>query len=299
MELPLNGLHTLLVTPFEVDGAFDRKSMGALIDHVTTDGASLGVVVLGTTGEFFGLTEGERVEVARAAIDAAKPRAVPVTVGVGAIGTAGSAELARSAEQLGADCVMVVPPVYFDLTDTAQLRHFVTVARATTLPVMIYDGAGGIPVSAETIRLAAAQAPNIRYAKLALPDPGRIARLRELAPSITIFAGDDTSLVAGLRGGASASAIATGNIQAPDVAAIHDAVSDERFADAEKIFRQAIVPSVVATSVPKHEFIARFKVVLAHLGVIATDVVRSPLSPISAQDKEQLLDQMRALGVAP
>lgn len=297
MELPLDGLHTLLVTPFDGSGEFDPKSMGTLIDHVTAAGASLGVVVLGTTGEFFGLTERERVEVARVAVDAAKGCSVPVTVGVGATGTAGSVELTKAAEAVGAACVMVVPPIYFDLADAAQLRHFVTVAKATTLPVMIYDGAGGIPVSAEIIKQASAEAPNIRYAKLALPDPGRITRLRELAPGVTIFAGDDTSLVSGLRSGASASAIATGNIQAPDVAAIHDAVSGGRLADAEKIFREAIIPSVVATSVPKNEFIARFKVVLAHLGVISSDLARSPLSPISDDAREQLLQQMSALGI--
>jgi 4-hydroxy-tetrahydrodipicolinate synthase len=108
--LPTGGTHVLLVTPFDMAYGFDDKSMHSLIDHVVSQGVQ-GVVALGTTGEFFTLAPRERAAVIDTVVSAVAGR-VAVTVGVGADSTSGAVELAQHAQAAGADCVMVLPPLY-------------------------------------------------------------------------------------------------------------------------------------------------------------------------------------------
>lgn len=295
MQLPTDGTQTLLVTPFDRDGGFDRGSMAGLIDFVLEGGAA-GVVALGTTGEFFTLTPRERIEVAEFVVRHVRGRA-PVTVGVGAPDTATAVGLAAAAESAGADCVMALPPFYFELSAEAQVAHFIAVARSVRLPVMLYDGAAGIPVPVEVIARVAGDALNLRYVKLALPDPNRVTALAARLPDLVPLAGDDTTLVAALRNGAQGSAIATGNIQPGDVAAVHAAHASGDEAEAVRIFAATLAPSIMATSTPKRQFIVRFKEVLTALGLLAAPTVRLPLLPLAAPDREELLNVMRGLKV--
>lgn len=295
MDLPLGGTHALLVTPFDDDGRLDKGSLAALVDFVL-DGGVQGVVALGTTGEFFTLGPAERVEVMQAVVDAVAGRA-HVTIGVGGDATSVCVELAGRAREIGADCLMAVPPYYFDLTPAAQMRHFTAIALSAELPIMLYDGAGGIPVPVEVIKMVTEAAPNVRYVKLALPDPSRVADLVSSLPGLCPLAGDDVTLVAALRAGARASAIATGCIQPREVVTVHEAVNAGRLDEAVSTFAATLAPSLLATSTPKHQFIARFKEVLHAMGVLASPRVRSPLGAITAEEREELLSVMRHLKV--
>ncbi|TDB82243.1 dihydrodipicolinate synthase family protein [Micromonospora sp. KC721] len=294
-ELPVHATHALLVTPFTDEHALDRRSMRSLVDFVLTTGAQ-GVVALGTTGEFFTMRPDERVEVMETVIDAVAGR-VPVTVGVGADSTASAVALARQAREAGADCVMVPPPFYFARSAAAQRLHFTTVASAVDLPVMIYDGADGIEVETATIASVAEAAPNVRYVKLALPKPDKVAEVVARVPHLVAFAGDDVTLVEALRAGAVGSAIATANIQSADLSKLHAAHASGDLAGATALFAGRLAATVLATGNPKSEFIARFKEVLTALGVIQSATVRPPLSPISARAREDLLATMEAVNV--
>jgi 4-hydroxy-tetrahydrodipicolinate synthase len=295
MDIITNATHTLLVTPFDQYGELDTPSLSSLIDFTLGAGAA-GVVALGTTGEFFTLTPMERHEVMKHVVDHVGGNA-PVTVGVGADGTAGAVALAQHAQDAGADCIMVLPPLYFDLSPEAQIHHFTTVANSVNTPVMLYDGAGGIPVSHDVIAAVAKEAGNVKYAKLALPDPSRVRAVVTAAPGVIPLAGDDTTLVAALRNGARGSAIATGNIQAREVTEVHRAFDVGDITSAAEKFAASLAPSIMATSTPKTEFIARFKEVLAAKGIIASAHIRSPLRPVDPEDRDELLDVMRYLGV--
>jgi 4-hydroxy-tetrahydrodipicolinate synthase len=284
-----------VVTPFTQDHKLDWPSLRSLIDFVLGGGAQ-GVVALGTTGEFFTMRPDERFEVIDAVLDAVAGR-VPVTIGVGAEGTAGAVTLATHAARAGADCVMVPAPFYFARSAESQQAHFVAVARAVDLPVMIYDGADGIEVSTATLGRVAAAAPNVRYVKLALPRPDKVAEVVAALPHLIPLAGDDVTLVEALRAGAVASAIATGNIQTADIQKIHAAHASGDLAGATALFVNRLAATVSATGTPKGEFIARFKEVLAAMGVIASAAVRLPLLPISDRARADLLATMRAVHV--
>ena len=205
--------------------------------------------------------------------------------------------LARRSQAAGADCVMVLPPFYFAKSTGAQLAHFTAVAKAVDVSVMIYDGADGNKVEAETVAILARELDNVRYVKMALPAPQRVADLRRLVPGITVFAGDDATLVNALRVGALGSAIATGNFMPREVIALHQVANSGDWDKASELFAGALLQGVFATANPKDQFIARIKEALAAQGVIAHATVRPPLAQLAAYERADLLSSLRVAGI--
>jgi 4-hydroxy-tetrahydrodipicolinate synthase len=294
-DLRTGGTHVLLVTPFLPDHERDRESLASLIEHVLAAGAD-GVIALGTTGEFFTMSSGERADAIDDVVALVRGR-VAVTVGVGSDSTAEAVKLARHAQAAGADCVMVLPPFYFAKSAEAQLAHFTAIAKAVDIHMMIYDGADGIEVDASTVAALAQELDNVRYVKMALPAPQRIADLRRLAPQVTVFAGDDATLVPALRLGAAGSAIATGNFLPREVIAVHTAANSGDWEKASEVYADDLLHGVAATANPKGQFIARIKEVLAAQGIIAHATVRPPLAQIGPHDKADLIASVRVAGI--
>ncbi|MBT2458176.1 dihydrodipicolinate synthase family protein [Streptomyces sp. ISL-86] len=283
------------MTPFLPNHERDRESLASLIEHVLGAGAD-GVIALGTTGEFFTMSAAERADAIDDVVELVRGR-VAVTIGVGSDSTAEAVKLARHAQSAGADCVMVLPPFYFAKSAEAQLAHFAAIAEAVDIHVMIYDGADGIEVDAATIATLAQERDNVRYVKMALPAPQRIAALRRLAPQVTVFAGDDATLVPALRLGAAGSAIATGNFLPREVITIHTAANSGDWEKASEVFASNLLHGVAATANPKVQFIARIKEVLVAQGVIAHATVRPPLAQLGPHDKADLLASVRVAGI--
>jgi 4-hydroxy-tetrahydrodipicolinate synthase len=294
-RLPIGGTHVLLVTPFLPDHGRDRESLAALIEHVIGAGVD-GVIGLGTTGEFFTMSADERIELINDVVEFVDGR-VPVTIGVGSDSTAEAVKLARHAQSAGAACVMVLPPFYFAKSVEAQLAHFAAVANAVDISVMSYDGADGIAVDSATVATLANEFDNVRYVKMALPAPQRIADLLRVAPQVTVFAGDDATLVNALRLGAAGSAIATGNFMPQEVVALHELANSGDWEKASELFADGLLHGVAATANPKMQFIARIKQVLAAQGVIAHPTVRPPLAQLTSLEKSDLLWSLGAVGV--
>jgi 4-hydroxy-tetrahydrodipicolinate synthase len=191
---------------------------------------------------------------------------------------------------------MVLPPFYFAKSPAAQLVHFRAVAEAVDIPVMVYDGADGILVEASTISELAKDHANVRYVKMAVPSPGRVAELRRVVPDVTVFAGDDATLVSALRLGAAGSAIATGNFLPREVIMLHTMANADDWDKASEVFAGSLLQGVAATANPKVQFIARIKEVLAAQGVIAHATVRPPLTPLDADERDDLLTAIRVAG---
>ncbi|MGE0284294.1 MAG: 4-hydroxy-tetrahydrodipicolinate synthase [Rhizobiaceae bacterium] len=133
----LRGSLTALVTPFEKGGAFDEKAFRAFVDWQIQEGTN-GLVPVGTTGESPTLSHDEHHRVVKTCIEAAKGR-VPVVAGAGSNNTDEAVSLAQHAEKAGADAVLVVTPYYNKPTQRGLYLHFATVAKATKLPIIIYN----------------------------------------------------------------------------------------------------------------------------------------------------------------
>jgi 4-hydroxy-tetrahydrodipicolinate synthase len=133
----LRGSLTALVTPFDGSGRFDEKAFRALVEWQIGEGTS-GLVPVGTTGESPTLSHDEHRLVVKTCVEVAAGR-VPVVAGAGSNNTDEAVGLAQFAERAGADAILVVTPYYNKPTQRGLYEHFATVARATVLPIIIYN----------------------------------------------------------------------------------------------------------------------------------------------------------------
>ncbi len=144
------GSITALITPF-ADGALDEKAFSSLVDWQIKEGTH-GLVPVGTTGESPTVSHEEHRRVIEMCVDVADRR-VPVIAGAGSNSTDEAISLARFAEEIGADAVLVVVPYYNKPTQEGLFRHFSAVAAATSLPVLLYSVPGRtvVDLSVDTI----------------------------------------------------------------------------------------------------------------------------------------------------
>ncbi|HEU4987799.1 MAG TPA: 4-hydroxy-tetrahydrodipicolinate synthase [Rhizobiaceae bacterium] len=131
------GSFTALVTPFQKDGSLDEKAFRSFVEWQIAEGTK-GLVPVGTTGESPTLTHEEHREVIRICVEVAAGR-VPVIAGAGSNNTAEAIGLVQYAEKAGADAALVVTPYYNKPTQRGLYAHFAAVAKATSLPIIIYN----------------------------------------------------------------------------------------------------------------------------------------------------------------
>jgi 4-hydroxy-tetrahydrodipicolinate synthase len=130
------GSFTALVTPFK-NGSVDEQAFRDLVEWQIAEGTN-GLVPVGTTGESPTLSHGEHKQVVEWCIDQARKR-VPVVAGAGSNSTREAVELAKHAEQAGADAVLVVTPYYNKPTQEGMYQHFKAINDAVGIPIMIYN----------------------------------------------------------------------------------------------------------------------------------------------------------------
>ena len=193
---------TATVTPFDADGAVDYESYRELCSYLVDNGSD-GVVVSGTTGESPTLSDDERVELLRAAIEAVGDRAT-VLAGTGTNSTAHSIHLTEQAHEAGADGFLVVTPYYNKPPPRAIVEHFKAVAAASDRPVMVYNIPSRVVINIEPETMAKlAEIPNVTSVKQANDDLDQARRIVELG--LDLYAGDDNIvypfLEVGGRGG--------------------------------------------------------------------------------------------------
>ncbi|MBD0709241.1 MULTISPECIES: 4-hydroxy-tetrahydrodipicolinate synthase [unclassified Streptomyces] len=141
-----------MVTPFAPDGGLDLDQAGELAVRLVAEGCD-GLVLNGTTGESPTTSDAEKTALVRAVRAAVGP-GVPLVAGVGTADTRSTVEAARAAERAGADGLLVVTPYYSRPPQDAVAAHFLKVADAAGLPLMVYDipGRTGTRVEPATMR---------------------------------------------------------------------------------------------------------------------------------------------------
>lgn len=180
---------TAMATPFKPDGTLDTDAAARLATRLIDSGCD-GLVLSGTTGESPTTTDGEKLTLLRAVLEAVGDRA-RIIAGAGTYDTAHSIELARASEGEGAHGLLVVTPYYSRPPQSGLIKHFTAIADATPLPVVLYDipPRSAIPIEWDTIRTLASH-PNIvaiKDAKGDLHGGGQIIAETGLA----YYSGDD------------------------------------------------------------------------------------------------------------
>ena len=131
------GVFPAVTTQFDAAFKLDLEATGKVIDALIRDGVD-GLIIGGTVGEGTSLTGPEKRALLEAAVDAAKKR-VPVVAGVAENTTQIAGELARDAQRIGVDGLMVMPAMVYSAKPRETVGHFRGVARASSLPIMLYN----------------------------------------------------------------------------------------------------------------------------------------------------------------
>ncbi len=179
---------TAIVTPFDADGAVDYDRFRELASYLVEHGSD-GLVVAGTTGESPTLTDDERLELFRVAVEAVGDRAT-IVAGTGTYSTAHSVHLTEQAEELGVDGSLVVTPYYNKPPPRGIVEHFKAIAAVTEKPLLVYNIPGRVVLNIESETMARlAKIPNVTAVKQAHDDLDQARRIPELG--LDLYAGDD------------------------------------------------------------------------------------------------------------
>ena len=288
------GSMTALVTPFRKDGGFDDKAFADFVEWQVGEGTS-GLVPVGTTGESPTLTHEEHRQVVQLCVEVAKGR-VPVIAGAGSNNTAEAIALAQYAEKVGADAVLVVTPYYNKPTQRGLYAHFAAVARATSLPIIIYNipPRSVIDMTPETMGQLAGDFSNIVGVKDAT---GKIERVSEqritCGRDFVQLSGEDASALGfNAHGGVGAISV-TANVAPRLCAEFQDAtLSGDR--DKAIELQDRLMPLHKAIFIEPG--VSGAKYALSRLGRVE-NVVRSPLVEVEAATAARIDAAMQHAGL--
>ena len=177
-----SGVFPAATTQFSDDDSLDLKATSALLTGLIRDGVS-GLIVCGTVGEGNALAPNEKSAVIEVGVSASRASGarVPVLVGVAEYTSAFASNLAREAARLGADGLMLLPPMVYAGKPREMLEHFRTVARATDLPIMLYNNPPAYRTDVTPAMIASlADVDTIVSYKEASGDTRRIVDIRKL-----------------------------------------------------------------------------------------------------------------------
>jgi 4-hydroxy-tetrahydrodipicolinate synthase len=194
---------TAMVTPFDANGAVDFDAAQKLAKWLVANGND-GLVIAGTTGEAPTLSDQEQFDLIKAVCEAVT---VPVIAGAGSNDTPHALQLTKTMASLGAAGVLSVTPYYNRPSQAGIQNHFAAVARATDLPVILYDipVRTGRKIDNNVLLTLARTHTNIVAVKDAASDVSSSARLMAAAPSgFELISGNDDQTLPLLSIGCSA-----------------------------------------------------------------------------------------------
>jgi len=229
MKKPLfTGVCTALVTPF-IHGKINYPMLEILLRRQMEAGITA-CVIAGTTGEAPTLTDGEKLELFRRSKEIVGGN-MKIIAGTGTNSTEHTVNLSREAAQCGVDGLLVVAPYYNRPTESGLTAHYIAVAHATDLPVVIYNvpsrAAVDIPVTAyETL----ARIPNIAGVKEASADIGKITHICSICGAdLPVWTGNDAHIAPAISLGAKGVISVVSNLFPEETKVLADAALDGDF----------------------------------------------------------------------
>ncbi len=192
--MQFEGIYTPVVTPYHDDFSINEDGFAAAIEHLIASGVH-GIIVAGTSGEYYAQTTEERIALMRLAKDLIRDQ-LPLIVGTGAIRTEDSIVFAEAAKDTGADALLVATPPYAYPTGREIALHALAIDRAANLPVMLYNYPGRMSVNMDEECLdRLGRSPNFCAIKESSGDPNRLHMLARDYPHIQLSCGmDDQAL---------------------------------------------------------------------------------------------------------
>ncbi|MFN4895965.1 MAG: 4-hydroxy-tetrahydrodipicolinate synthase [Pseudomonadota bacterium] len=284
--LDLSGVYTAIITPFSKDSELvDYASLEALIEYQIRGGVA-GLVVCGSTGEASTLSGAEYLDVVRFVRERTRGK-LPCVCGISVSATSRAVELAKFAEEIGCDGVLLAAPPYNKPTQVGIIEHFRAVHRASSLPIVAYNipGRSAVTISPHTLG--------------ALSQEGVICAIKESTGSVDALAdtiacarqdcqvvsGDDSMTLATMAYGGIGAISAGANAMPDEMVGLVRAWQAGNTAEAQRI-QMKLLGRLRALFIETNP--VPVKTILALKGVIAHPAVRLPLVPLSKASLEKL-----------
>lgn len=287
------GMASAIVTPMTPEG-IDYAALGRFIDFQIDSGINA-LVVMGTTGENATIEYADQLEAIRFTVERAAGR-VPVIAGTGTNNTQHVLHNTRNACQAGADAVLVVTPYYNKATQNGLYQHFMAVADASTVPVILYNvpGRTGCNLLPKTVaRLA--EHPNIAAIKEASGNVAQTVEILHLCgDKLDVYSGEDALTVAMMAMGAKGTISVLSNVIPAQAVAMTDACRAGDFRTAAKM-QCDFLPLINALFSEVNPIPAKAAVSAMGFG---KEYLRLPLTPMEEDHRAVLYAEMRKLGIA-
>ncbi len=290
--MQFEGIYTPVVTPHNEDHSINHDRFADVIEHLIASGVH-GLIIAGTTGEYYAQSTEERILLMKFAKDVNKGR-LPLVIGTGAIRTEDAIVFAENAKAIGADGILVTTPPYAYPTSREIALHGLAIDRAANLPVMLYNYPGRMSVNmdAETLdRLG--KSPNFCAIKESSGDVNRLHMIARDYPHIQLSCGMDDQALEFFAWGARSWVCAGSNFAAEAHIALYEAcVVDGDFTKGRAIM-SAMLP-LMGVLEQGGKFVQCIKHGLTLRGIPAGPP-RKPLQPLNKDDKRALEQVIRVM----
>ena len=288
------GLGIALVTPFKEDGTVDYDALLRLVDYQLENGADF-FCILATTGETPTLTTDERQRIKDLVVEKVQAR-VPILMGCGGYNTAAVVEQLRTGDFKGVDGILSVCPYYNKPSQEGLYQHFRAIAKATELPVVLYNvpGRTGVNMSAETTVRLASDCQNIVAIKEASGNLEQVDEIiKNTPPRFEVISGDDALTFPMVSCGAVGVISVIGNALPREFSKMIRLQMRGEYDPARKIHHRFtdLFSLLFVDGNP-----AGVKAMLHEMGFIE-NVLRLPLVPTRITTRQRMSEILRELGV--
>lgn len=282
--MKFEGIYTPAITPLTATGQIDTAAFAEVLEYLIESKVH-GIIIGGSTGEYYAHTSQERIDLAAHAKEVIGNR-VALIVGTGAIRTEDSVEYAKAARAIKADAILVGSPPYALPTEEENAIHALAVDKAADLPIMLYNYPGRMSVSMGNEYFKAVSASkNVVAIKESSGDMGQVHRLATQFPNIALSCGWDDQALEFFAWGARSWVCAGSNFVPREHVALYEACVIEKDFDKGRKIMGAFMP--LMDYLEGGKFVQAIKAGCAFNG-LRTGSVRAPLQPLTESENQAL-----------
>ena len=185
-----DGIFTPIVTPYKEDFKIDFNNLEKILNHLI-DSKVHGIIVGGTTGEYYAQSLSERIEILKFAKKITKNK-IPLVAGVGSLRTEDCVFLAKASKDLQYDAILITSPPYSQPTQKENANHALTIDRSVDMPILLYNFPGkmGSEMGKEYLEIVS-KSKNFFAIKESSGSPSKLHQLAKEFPQIQISCGAD------------------------------------------------------------------------------------------------------------
>lgn len=282
--MQFKGIYTPVITPYKQDYSIDKQAYANVLEFLISAKVN-GIIVAGSTGEYYAQTQQERLDLAAYAKEVIGNRTTLI-IGTGAIRTEDSVIYAKHAKKIAADAILVTTPPYAVPTEEENAHHALKVDKAAGLPIMLYNYPGRMSMTmGENYLDIVSRSKNVIAIKESSGDINRIHLFVSNYPNIKLACGWDDQALEFFAWGAPSWVCAGSNfIPAEHIALFESCIVENDFIKGRKIMQEML---------PLMNFLNEGKFVQSikygcELQGLTTGPVRAPLEELSEEEKQRL-----------